>query len=210
MLRFGLMLAVSLLTSLPAGAVVVRVGKTPGGPQICVDGRPVPPRFFWGAMNSGRCSVSGEWTTQSFDFIPGKVDGTGTLHFRFGQAPGEIWLADVRIQDAQTKEDILNPGSFASDNVFQATWSTWPPREANTVGKVGIEDGLTHVTLTNPPNGVWPDWHLHSYQGLRFAEGRTYRCSFRAKATPRRDLSVAVYNVTGGVWNFVVGPPGRS
>ena len=31
----------------------VRVATTPGGPQIHVNGTPVPPRFFWGSENSG-------------------------------------------------------------------------------------------------------------------------------------------------------------
>ena len=192
----------------PAFALTVRVAPTPGGPQIHVDGRPVPPRFFWGAMNSGSSRAGSDWTSHSFDFVPGEVKGTGTLHFRFSQAAGEIRLADVSIRDVETGEDILPPGSFATGDGFRQSWDQWPVGDANTVGTVEATQGVIHVTLTNPPDGRWPDFHLHSKASLRFAAGRTYRCSFRARATPPRNLVVALYRVANGVWTRIGGPPG--
>jgi len=190
-------------------AVTVRVQGTRGGPQIHVDGKPVPPRFFWGGMNSGHMSSQSEWASHSFEFLPGAVSGTGTLHFRFSQVAGDVWLADVRVQDAVTGEDILPPGSFATAGDFKKTWNIWPPGEANTVGKMEAADGVVHVNLKNPPAGKWPDFHLHSNIALSFAAGRTYRCTFRAKSAPVRNLCVALYSVTGGQWNFVGGAPGN-
>ncbi len=46
----------------------VRVETTPGGPQIHVDGTPVPPRFFWGSENSGRIEACADWSAWQFDF----------------------------------------------------------------------------------------------------------------------------------------------
>lgn len=207
--RLSLCLMLSVMIAVPVLARTVRVQNTPGGPQICVDGKAIPPRFFWGSMNSGRISVGAEWTNKSFDFIPGEVNGTGTLHFRFAQVPGDLWLADVKVQDAQTGEDILPAGSFASAEAFKKNWSSWPVGAANTVGQADVADGSLHVKLANPPGGgSWPDFHLYSNIGLRFQPERTYRCSFRAKATPDQDLRVALYNVLGGTYNFVGGPPG--
>lgn len=209
MLRLSLLLVLLIAVAVPSMALTVRVQKTPGGPQIFVDGKPVPPRFFWGSMNSGKITATPEWKEQSFDFVPGQVDDTGTLHFRFSQAPGEVLLADVKIQDAQTGEDILTPGSFASEEGFKKSWSSWPIAEANTTGKIDFPEGAVRVTLTAPPGGGnWPDFHLHSNIGLRFAPDKTYRCTFRTKATPAQDLRVAVYNVLGGVYSFAGGPPG--
>lgn len=198
----------SVIIPLPAVALSVRVQDTPGGPQIHVDGKPVPPRFFWGAMNSGHLSTQPEWSSHSFEFLPGDVDGTGTLHFRFSQIPGDVWLADVRIRDVKTGEDVLPLGSFATADNFKKIWNHWPDGDANTVGRVEPADGSLHVTLKNPPTGTWPDFHLHTSLSLRFVAGHTYRCTFRAKGMPAQDLRAALYNVSGGTWNFIGGPPG--
>ena len=159
-------------------------------------------------MNSGYISADAQWASRSFEFVPDNVDGAGTLHFRFSQVPGDVWLADVRIQDAKTGNDILPLGSFATRESFRKNWSSWPVGSANTVGTIAVADGSIHVILKNPPGGNWPDFHLHSTASLRFAAGRTYRCAFRAKAVPSMDLRVALFNVSGATWNFIGGPPG--
>jgi hypothetical protein len=205
--------ALALLSCLtpifPAAALSVRVVTTPGGPQIAVDGKPIPPRFFWGSLNGGRVALTPEWTPQSFEFMPGEVDGSGTLHFRFSQTAAELWLADLRLQDAVTGEDVLPTDSFATAAGYGKTWNTWPLAEANTVGTAELSDGALHVTLRNPPGGgKWPDFHLHSKANLRFAKDRLYRCSFRARATPGVDLRPQVYHIIGGVYTYVGGPPG--
>ena len=192
----------------PAAPVEVRVKETRGGPQIHVDGKPVPPRFFFGSMNSGRIAAKSEWTAHAFEFLPGAVDGTGTLHFRFAQEPGEIRLADVRIRDAATNEDVMPPGSFATREGFAENWSEWPVGGANTVGAVAAVEGAIRVVLRRPTDGNWPDFHLHSRATLSFAAGRAYRCTFRAKAEPECELRVALYSVAGGTWNYIGGPPG--
>ncbi len=131
--------------------VTVRVQDTRGGPQIHVDGKPVPPRFFYGSMNSGTIALKSAWTSHTFEFVPGEVKGTGTLHFRFTHEPGEVWLADLHIRDAKTSEDVLPPGSFATPEGFGQNWSVWPPGPANTVGAAAVSDGALHVTLKRPP-----------------------------------------------------------
>jgi hypothetical protein len=197
-----------LLAAAPPPAVTVRVQKTRGGPQIHVDGKPIPPRFFWGAMNSGTLSAKPEWASHSFEFAPGEVEGTGTLHFRFSSMPGDISLAEVHIQDAKTGEDVLPPGSFSTAEEFGKTWSQWPVGDADTVGTVTAAGGSVRILLRNPPDGRWPDFHLYSRAPLRFSAGRAYRCTFRAKASPAQDLRPALYNVVGGTWSHIGGPPG--
>jgi len=190
-------------------ALTVRVLPTRGGPQIHVDDKPIAPRFFWGAMNGGNLRLGEEWADQSFEFCPGiDVQQQGTLHFRFGQLAGKIDLADVRVRDVQTGEDILLLDSFAKPAVFTPTWNTWPPPPANTVGKWEVSAGALHVTLVDPPNGNWPDFHFHSTQVLSFRADRTYRCTFRAKASPARAIQPAVYQVANSTWVNIGGPPG--
>ena len=89
-------------------ALTVRVLPTRGGPQIHVDGQPIAPRFFWGAMNGGNLRLGEEWADQSFEFCPGiDVPRQGTLHFRFGQLAGKIDLADVRVPFQQGETRLL-------------------------------------------------------------------------------------------------------
>ena len=189
--------------------LTARVQPTPGGPQIHVNGKPVVPRWFFGSQQGGTVSASAEWTDASFDFSPGvPVNKSGTLHLRFSHRAGEVWLADVRICDAESGEEVLPPESFATPEAFAAAWNLWPLGEANTVGKVAVEDGVLHVVQTDPPNGNWPDFHLHSGVAMTFKADRRYRCSFRVRAVPDRQVSPALYRVEGGVWTNIGGPPG--
>ena len=193
-----------------AKPLIVRVQDTPGGPQIHVNGKPVPPRFFWGVDNSGRLAVGESWVERSFEFTPDTdVAGNGTLHFRFADTPGELWLADLRLTDTRTGADVLPSGSFAAQAVFDKVWRSWPVGAANTVGRLALADNALHITLAAPPaGGKWPDFHLHSGCGLSFAKGQTYRCTFRAKAKPGQRLTPSVYRVDGGAHTCIGGPQG--
>ncbi len=193
-----------------AKPLTVRVLNTAGGPQIHVNGKPVPPRFFWGIENSGRFAVGEAWVERSFEFTPDTdVAGNGTLHFRFADTPGEVWLADLRLTDTRTGTDVLLPDSFASQAAFSQTWSAWPIGAANTVGQFAVSDKALHVTLCAPPSGSkWPDFHLHSALHLNFIKGHTYRCSFRAKAKPGQSINASVYRVDGGAYSCIGGPQG--
>lgn len=201
-------LALPLLAE--AAAVTVRVQPTPGGPQIHVNGKLIPPRFFFGVPGiNGDTAVDEKWTQHAFNFTPGAdVKAAGALHFRFGQTPGEVWLADVRIVDAETGNDVLPPGSFAGAQTFNEVWNLWPPGEPNTVGHVAVTNGVLQVKLINPPGDVWPDFHLHSRLNLSFSANRKYRVTFRAKATPKRQIHPAVYQVINGEYLNIGGPPG--
>lgn len=208
-LLFAGMLCWGWLAVAAGDALTVRVLPTRGGPQIHVNGKPIPPRFFWGAMSGGSIRLGEEWTDQSFEFCPGiDVREQGTLHFRFGQLAGKIALADVRVRDAQTGEDVLPLESFAKPEILASTWNIWPPPPANTVGKWEVSDGALHVTLADPPGGHWPDFHFHSRQVLSFRADRTYRCTFRAKASPARAIQPTLYQVANNTWNNIGGPPG--
>ena len=192
-----------------ASPLNVRVQPTPGGPQIHVNGQPIPPRFFFGVPRSGSSTIDEQWTEQAFELTPGAdVKAAGTLHFRFGQLAGEVWLADVRIVDATTGADVMSPGSFSGAQTFNEVWNLWPPEKLNTVGRVVVTNGALKVTLTNPPTGAWPDFHLHSHLGLSFFANRKYRVTFRAKATSKRQIHPVVYQVINGEYLNLGGPPG--
>ncbi len=192
-----------------AKPLTVRVQSAKGGPQICVNGRPVPPRFFWGSENSGLIAVGEAWAERAFEFAPdADLAGNATLHVRFTDVPADLWIKDLRVTDAATGADVLPAGSFASQEAFAKAWSAWPVGEANTVGQLGFEDGALRVALRPPKGGAkGPDFHLHS-RGLTLAKGHQYRCSFRCRGTPDQMLTPAVYRVDSGQYSRIGGPQG--
>jgi len=203
-------LIILILTAGPAvAALTVRVQPTRGGPQIRVNGQSVPPRFFFGVPRSGTSTIDEQWTEHAFEFTPGAdVKAAGTLHFRFGQTAGEVWLSDLRMVDVETGNDVLSPDSLSTAAKFNEVWNLWPPGDKNTVGQVVVTNGALKVTLTNPPAGTWPDFHLHSHLGLSFTANRIYRVTLRARATPKRQIYPAVYQVINGEYLNLGGPPG--
>ncbi len=187
----------------------VRVATTPGGPQIHVNGTPVPPRFFWGSENSGNIRADADWSTCQFDLTPERdAPGNATLHFRFADTPGEVWIKELRFIDTVTGADVLPSGSFASEAAFQQCWSVWPQGAENTVGTLAFTDNALHVTLRAPAAGTArPDFHLYS-RHLTFSKARTYRCSFAVKAAPAQSVLPCVYRVDNGHYSRIGGPPG--
>jgi hypothetical protein len=193
-----------------AKPLTVRVLNTAGGPQIHVNGKPVPPRFFWGSENSGRVAVGETWSERSFEFTPDTdVSGNGTLHFRFVDEPASLWISDLRLVDVATGADVLPAGSFTDQDAFKQSWAAWPPGDANTVADLTFAEGGLRVTLHAPKGGgKWPDFHLHSRCPLSFAKGHTYRCTFRTKGTPDQHLNPCVYRVDSGAHTRIGGPQG--
>ena len=192
-----------------AKPLTVRVQNRAGGPQICVNGTPIPPRFFWGSENSARVAVGANESEKSFEFTPDMdVPGNGTLHFRFSDEPVSLTLRDLRIIDVRTGADAMPAGSFAAPDVFKKVWGVWPTGAENTTGKAAVGDGALHVALAAPPKGSkWPDFHLHSVCGLTFVKGHTYRCTFRARGSSDTYLTPCVYRHDGG-YTRIGGPQG--
>ena len=82
--------------------VSVRVGQTPGGPRIFVDGKAVRPRFFYGSPTC-LCNISG--TGKTILRIPFASD-RDTMHGRIAidGYPGvdPIWYSDAKLVDLTT------------------------------------------------------------------------------------------------------------
>ncbi|MBT3381720.1 MAG: hypothetical protein HN742_30910 [Lentisphaerae bacterium] len=201
-----LCLAVTTVTALSSE---VRVRRTPGGPQVFVDGEAIAPRCFFGTRRGGLTAVAKTWQTCSFEFVPDRsVDGRGTLHLRFPRQPGQFWLRKIRIVDTVTGKDALPRHSFEDPAGFGNLWSVWPPGDANTVGTVRLQGGELRVTVQAPTAGGWPDFHLHTDISLTFAKGNRYRCEFEAKSNDATEIVPAVFCVEGGTWLTIGAPPG--
>jgi hypothetical protein len=91
---------VAVLAPPSDGAQTVRVDASAGAPRIVVDGRPVRARMFWGAPGSRPLSVGTEGQEVEFEFSPPQDEpAKATMHFRFGQTPGDIWLDELHVRD---------------------------------------------------------------------------------------------------------------
>lgn len=82
-LRYALLLTLPLpFGTAGAGDVTVRVREVNGSPRICVDGKPVHARMFWGRSNGRRVPLSSEWTHRELKLTPHASVGAGRLVFR--------------------------------------------------------------------------------------------------------------------------------
>lgn len=198
------------------GELTVRVDASSGAPRLVVNGRPVRPRMFFGGPGSAPLRIEPIGRVVEFEFTAeNDSKDTGTLHFRFGQTPGDVFLDNIRIEDVTTGKDVTPVSGFENGpDAFSRGWTTWPLGAANTVGTVTVEPSAgengtagLHVNLRRPTRGEWPDWHIYHLPDLTIVRGNRYRVSFWARAEPARDLTVALYR-PGSPFVYLGGPPG--
>lgn len=211
----GLILA-TLWSSAATGVETVRVDASAGAPRLLVDGKPVRARMFWGAPGSRPLPIAKDGAQISFEFSPAEDEpARGTMHFRFGHVPGNVFLDDIRIQDLTTGKDLFAPDDFEGGlQSFQRSWTFWPTGGKNTVGTIAVEPGSgrdgsagLHLTLKTPADGQWPDFHIYHHPNLALRKTHRYRVTFWAKADPAREVTVALYR-PGHTFTYLGGPPG--
>ena len=190
-----------LLQTLATGALTVRVDPRDGAPRILVNGQPVRSRMFWGAPGSAPIRVSPQWKEVTFEFVAAADAPNGTMHFRFGQTPGEVYLDDIHVVDLDASKDLIPLCDFeAGPDSFKRDWTFWPPDAQNTVGTVRVSGGVgpdasagLQITLKAPRDDKWPDFHVYHHPNLAVVAGHHYRVSFHARSEPARSLTVAFY-----------------
>ena len=207
---------VLLLTTISAGGLdTARLLFTNGAPRILIDDQPVRARMFWGAQSAGTLPLTPAGGETGFDFSPTEDEPTrATLHFRFGQQPGEVVIDDLHVTDLTTGQEVFAPMAFEDGTqAFRRAWHIWPPGDQNTVGTVDLAAGRGRDASTGlrirlrQPAGEWPDFHLHHEANLGLLRGHRYRVSLWARAEPARALTVAFYR-PGQPYVFLGGPPG--
>lgn len=166
-------------------ALTVRVESPNGAPRIVVNGQPVRARMFWGAPGSAPIAVSNDWRQLEFEFVASDSATNGTMHFRFGDQPGEVELRDIKLNDH-----------------YLTDWIVWPPSMKEALQK---NDGVLRVKRTRPAKPE-EDFHIYSRQNLSIVAGQRYRVSFLARGTPGRSLHVAFYR-PGQPFIRLGGPP---
>jgi len=198
------------------GGLTVHVDAVSGAPRLVVNGRPVRARMFFGGPGSAPVRIEPAGRSIEFEFTAeNDSQHTGTLHFRFGQTPGDAFLDNIRIEDVTSGKGVTPVSDFENGpDSFSRAWTFWPPGAANTVGTVSVESSTgaggtagLHVNLRQPADGQWPDWHIYHLPNLTIVRGNRYRVTFWARAEPARDLTVALYR-PGHPFVFLGGPPG--
>jgi hypothetical protein len=193
----------------------VRVDASTGAPRIVVDGQPVRARVFFGLPGSGTLRLESDGQLVSFQFTSQSDETAATMHFRFGQTPGDVYLDDIGCVDLETGQEVFPTATFENgDKDFHESWTLFPPDATNTVGVVTVEPGKgrdgsagLHVALKSPQNGQWPDFHLYHHTNLVLHKGHRYRVTMWARSTPARsNVAVAFYR-PGSPYRFLGGPP---
>ncbi len=205
-------LAIFLLAG-PCFALEVRVDSAGGAPRWLVDGKPVGARVFWGGPGPSNIKATPSGQQVEFEFTASENADTGTMHFRFGAAPGEIFLDDIHVIDLDQSKEVIPRCDFEDgQKSFDRDWTYWPRGAANTTGAVEVvpksgRDGSAglRVTLKAPPSGKWPDFHIYHHANLKIVEGHRYRASFWVRAEPARSITTSFYR-PGEPYVFLGGP----
>ncbi|MCL5271355.1 MAG: beta-galactosidase, partial [bacterium] len=195
-------------------ALTVRIDPSGDVPRLLVNEQPVRARMFWGGPGGATVPITPQWQEVTFDFIAKGSAGNGTMHFRFGKSPGNVFLDDIHVVDLDTGTSLIPVCNFENGYPdFTRDWTWWPTDATNTVGEIVVQRGAGHggtsamqVHLTAPPDGNWPDFHVHHLQNLSIAKGHHYRAAFWVRADTARDLVVAFYQ-PGATFTFLGGPP---
>ncbi len=205
-----------MIAASSASAVeTVRVDASLGVPRIVVDGKPVRARMFWGGMGPGLIHVEKAEQMITFEFLAAQEDASrATMHFRFGNTPGDIYLDDIRCVDLDAGQDAFPISDFEQRmESFQKSWNIWPQGAQNTVGTVNVEPGrgfkgsaALHIALKAPAAGAWPDFHIYHQPNITLHKGHRYRISLWVRANPLRDLTIAFYR-PGTTYEYLGGPP---
>lgn len=185
-----------------------------GAPRLLVNGEPVRARMFWGAPGSTPLKLTTEWKQISFEFTASGSASNGTMHFRFGSEPGDIFLDDIHVADLDAGRDLIPRCDFESGpESFKRDWTFWPTGATNTVGTTTVEPGAgrdgsagLRVRLKAPPGSHWPDFHIYHHSNLAIVKDHRYRVSFWVRATSARRLMLAFYQ-PGQHFIHLGGPP---
>lgn len=167
------------LVSVSAQAeLTVRVRRGASGqPQLQVNGRPVPPRMFWGAEGHDPLVATGEWTSFDYEFTAA-ADSRGTVHIRFdAEGANRIEFRDLHVTEVGTGAE------------FVEAWKAFPRNYAE---NCRFSDGRLVIDIPEPRPR---DFHVYaSRRPMR--RGTRYRLSGSVRAEGRRLIRFGAFMVS--------------
>lgn len=173
-----------------------------GVPVFTIDGVPTRSRIFFGLNGEQPLVFTPEYTRYENEFVA-EDDGRrkGTIHFRFGIAPGEIDIDNFAITEKETGKIVAGPYSFEDKEEFSQNWQVWHDVfEGRRVASTAIEKGVgtdgsrgLRVKIFQIPENQSPDFHLYHAPTLDIVQGKTYVVSFDARSSNPRNVRVVLY-----------------
>lgn len=194
------------LFALTASAWNATLVNGAGGPQIAIDGKPVPPRMFWGVNGVSHGNLTPKWTRFEMPFKPLADSDRITFHFRFDKhTPGaRVQLRHFRV--TQNGHPISGDFTdcFTSTGNFQKAWLCYPPDYKFCSYTFASNDTCT-VTLNPHPTPNDPDWHFYTkFFSLR--KDVSYQLEFEARGDNVRWLMPGIYDVDAKGKHNVITP----
>ena len=208
--RISSLLCVSLLLTVNAfGAEDSKkfaVETFDGVPMITINGSPVRSRIFFGMpSDAAPLTATDAWQTFEHEFVAQEsVKRDGTIHFRFGPAPGTVAIDNFSIIEKRTNIPVAGPYTFDSKAEFEDKWDSWHRIFQDVeIGSFKIQQNVGPdkssalvVRINDYPKELKPDFHLFHKSELSFKKGETYVVKFDLRASVVRQLSVDVYCVS--------------
>lgn len=173
-----------------------------GVPMMTIDGEPVRSRIFWGRVGSSPVRLTPEFQKIEFTFRPAAdSEGIGTVHFRFGQDPGTIFLDDFEIVEKETGRQLAGPYRFEKESDLTEWWKTWHDVfQGRTIAKLGVVAGCgangssaLRIDLLPTERMLPTDFHLYHRWNLDLKKGSEYLVRFVIRADSPRNATVAFY-----------------
>ncbi len=173
----------------------VRVDSRAGTPTITVNGKVARPRFIYCAPGSRPVWLE-EGIKKHFDFILSpkeSAEGNGTIHFRFGYAPGTIRLDDFSIIDTETGRELVRSNTFETDDEMK-DWSSWASVWKGTrVANISRKDGALEIEILPELETVQCDFHVFHAPNLDLKKGGKYRIRFSLESSRERQVISNAY-----------------
>lgn len=156
----------------------VRVRRSASGvPQLQVNGKPVPPRMFWGEEGHAPLFARPEWTDFDYTFTAFD-DEAGTVHLRFGAGGGQVEFRNLRVVEAETGAEL------------SSEWKVFPRKYTDCITRTN-----DLLTVSVPERQPREDFHFYlSRRPMR--KGTRYRFSGSVRAAYERPLVVTAYEVS--------------
>ena len=177
----------------------VRVKPTPGGPQIHVDGKPVPPRWVYPSRSAFLITAQEKKERHAFPFEVAHSNATVLVAFRFnrylrGREKALVSLRNVAVTEVSSGREIGFAGTWHDAACFGKVWKEI---ERGATGEVDFGEGGLQVSV-HPAKEVHRqgDFHLRGMRSA-FAPGR-YCLTFEVQASSPQPVYPAVFEVAGG------------
>ena len=160
--------------------IEVSVKQTAGGPHLCVDGRLVRPRAFYGAGPSvGFISEFKEYEF-TLPFTARHTTDKGNLRIAFNSNLTTYWLRDVRLEEDKGGKRLAYDGTFATEAAFRANWAVFGEGKGCTIGHEGDAVKVTRIAKDS--------FYLYTTGPLALEAGKKYRFKFAIRANQGRQF----------------------